>query len=372
MRRPALKRDRRRPAALSIVAAGMCLASCGPGSGPEAPSGSEAAGYRVSVPGALLGRFPPGPTDVRGDTLIEGAFGLAVSNAGIFVLDAMGARIHRLDLEARHVASMGRRGEGPGELVSPISMQIGPDGDVWVSDPRSGRLSRFGADGRHKDERVMPYPVVNFVIPGTGRPVFPSLSGNSLLATLGPAGRAIELPVDRAVVPERVSGGPGDRLSFRVFDLLRSTPDTLLLFRNKHATDFQAWRIALAPGGDSIRDVIPLPLPRWLYTMTEQEVERFRSSVSETLTQGDFFVPFKSARVVDGILWLAPAASGRVIAVSIPAPPADSAEVVLPEGGEYEGMIDAAVVKDRLVALYSTEVRVYQLEAASADRFTPP
>ena len=61
-----------------------------------------------------------------------------------------------------------------------------------------------------------------------------------------------------------------------------------------------------------------------------------------------------------------------MIAVSLPRDPADTATVVVPAGEEAEGMLDAAVIGDRLLALYSTELRVYRLDPAPPELFDPP
>ena len=126
--------------------------------------------------------------------------------------------------------------------------------------------------------------------------------------------------------------------------------------------------MTLSRESNRVDAVTHLPLPGWLYELIDEETKRFRAKISEEWADGDFFVPFKSVRVIGEELWLVPAPSARLLAVSVPAG-RDSGHVVLPRGDEIDGLLDVAVLGDRLVALYSTELRVYELERASPDRF---
>lgn len=352
----------------------LAIAACGEPEPPPARSADRARGYRVSVPGELVGRFPPDPFDMNAEPLIEGAFGIAVSQTGqsMFVLDVMAGRVYHLDSEANLLAEIGRPGAGPGELQAPISIQADPHGGVWVADPQLNRLAHFGPDGAPIEELRTPHVVVNFAVLPDGVPVFPTLNARTLLATQREGASGWELDVDADQIPAELSTGPMERVSQGILGLAVLASDTVLLFRNKHSTNFRAWRVALGPGHERIDDVSVLPLPGWIYNMIEEETERFEKEVSAEWATGDFFVPFKSVRVVDGELWLAPGPSGRVIAFTVPRIPGDSASVILPSGDEVEGMLDAAVLGDRLVALYSTEVRVYQLERVASERFERP
>lgn len=357
----------RRP--LWLVAT-LVAAGCGERA-PRAEAGADAAGYRVAVPGALLGRFPIDSHDLESDTFLASAFGLAVDDSSIFVLDVMTRRVYGLDAEARLIGTAGRRGRGPGELASPMAIRVGPGGDVWVADPEGSRLSRFRRSGAHVGDVRTPYPVLNFGVSASEEAVITTMSSASLLARLDREGRATDIVVGPGDVPVRLRGLE-DRLPLHAVSILPLAEDTLLLVRSRHGTDFGAWTVALAPGRDSIRRVSPLPLPEWLYTLLEREVELVRRQVPDAFETGDWLVPLKSARVVDGTLWLAPAPSARVIAVSVARTPRDSATVVVPRADEAVELLDAAVVQDRLVALYPTEVRVYRLERGDRDLFTRP
>lgn len=363
-------------ARLALV--GVALTACGSERGPDraaeaarGPADARDAAPLVLVPGALRGRFPSDPHDVRGDTILEGAFGLATGDGGIYVLDQLARRVLRLDADARLVTRIGRPGEGPGELTNPFSVSVGPDGDVWVGDPGSARLTRYRPDGTLVEARRMPYPVVNFAVLERGA-LFPTLSASTLLGAADARGEMVELPVAPAHVPADISRGPEDRVSPLVLRFARLPGGDIALLQNRHGTEFALWRVVLAAGADSIAGVRPLPLPGWLATMLERETERVREGAPDDFATGDFLIPFKGMHADGDRLWLAPATSAEVLALSVPLGPHEPVRVVVAGEDVYEGAIDAAVLGNRLVVLYSTEARAYDLRPAPASRFRRP
>lgn len=356
---------------------GLTLYACGSerdlerGSDPANPAAGVDDPPVVLAPGALRGRFPPDPHDVAGEAILEGAFGLTIGGDAIYVLDQMAQSVLRLDLDARLVARMGGPGAGPGELTNPFSLSVGPDGDVWVGDPGGGRLTRYRPDGTTVDDHRMPYPVVNFAVLERG-PVFPSLNASTLLGAADSQGGMVELPVAREIVPHRISRGPEDRVSPLVLRFARLRGGDVALLQNRHGTEFALWRVRISPDRDSIEHVTALPLPGWLHTMLGRETDRVRESAPADFATGDFLIPFKGMHADGGRLWLAPATSAEALVVSVPLQPGEPIRVVVADEDVYGGAIDAAVTGDRLVVLYSTEARVYDLESAPADRFRNP
>jgi hypothetical protein len=65
---------------------------------------------------------------------------------GWVLLDGLEGRLHLLDSLPRPVRTVGRRGDGPGELASPRHLVRDPDGFAVVG--ADGRLDRFDASGR--------------------------------------------------------------------------------------------------------------------------------------------------------------------------------------------------------------------------------
>lgn len=52
----------------------------------------------------------------------------------IFVLDSRAGNVRVFDFKGRLIGSFGRPGRGPGELANPLSLTLGPDGEILVSD----------------------------------------------------------------------------------------------------------------------------------------------------------------------------------------------------------------------------------------------
>ncbi|MDH3734329.1 MAG: hypothetical protein OEU54_12385 [Gemmatimonadota bacterium] len=308
----------------------------------------------------LIARYPPDPTDRTGGAIIEGALSLATDGVRIYVLDGTAAAVLHLDLDARLMGRMGVRGEGPGELVSPTGIALGPDGDVWVTDPAAGRLVRFDAAGMPAEDRPAAYPPVNFTVTVRGDVLIPTMSARTLLARVGPDA-TFDIPIPPDLVPPEISDGPRDRVSLQGL-MLGGLPDgSLAMLQNRHGTDFRMWRVVFGQADGDITAVTPLPMPQWLYTILGEETEAVRRTVPEEFAQGDFLVPFKGMHVSEGRLWFAPTPSSRVLAVSLPLVEGQRTAAVV--GGERvtRGLIDAVVVGNRLVGLYETELRVYGL-----------
>ena len=70
-----------------------------------------------------------------------------LSDGSVAVLDRLSAEIRIFDANGRHVRSMGRRGEGPGEFRSAWKLWVLPGDTLWAGDYRPWRYNVFTADG---------------------------------------------------------------------------------------------------------------------------------------------------------------------------------------------------------------------------------
>jgi DNA-binding beta-propeller fold protein YncE len=76
--------------------------------------------------------------------------GVAVDPSGnVFVADTGNSRIVKFDASGREVAVIGRKGSGPGEFESAWLPAVDGKGQLYVLDPRRGRVSIFGNDGKY-------------------------------------------------------------------------------------------------------------------------------------------------------------------------------------------------------------------------------
>jgi hypothetical protein len=143
-----------------IYASFVLLAACGPSEPDTAlrmdtlPSGT----VRVSNPeqGLWAGTsawravedLRLGAVDGGGADVFAFPVALEVDAAGrLYVLDAQAAQVRVFGPDGTHVRSLGRQGQGPGELSQPIGFALAPDGAVWVVDPPNWRYMVWDSTG---------------------------------------------------------------------------------------------------------------------------------------------------------------------------------------------------------------------------------
>jgi len=66
----------------------------------------------------------------------------------IYACDSQEHRIQVYDKSGQFVRTVGREGQGPGELLRPMAVRVTPDGSVFVQDHLNYRISIFKPDGK--------------------------------------------------------------------------------------------------------------------------------------------------------------------------------------------------------------------------------
>lgn len=124
--------------------------------------------------GSMLGEGPETLGEVR-DLLVD-------EENRIYVLESQAQEIRVFGPDGSWLRTIGRRGEGPGELKNAAAIGWGPDGQLRVIDFGNGRISVFDRDGTFVTDQRQPGGFVMYPWPG----VFESDGG---VITVAPAVR---------------------------------------------------------------------------------------------------------------------------------------------------------------------------------------
>jgi hypothetical protein len=74
---------------------------------------------------------------------------VALDRAGnIYVLDSGNHRVQKFGADGRYLATIGRKGQGPGELYFPQSIDIDEAGNIYLSDPNNKRIQVLTPEGK--------------------------------------------------------------------------------------------------------------------------------------------------------------------------------------------------------------------------------
>lgn len=84
----------------------------------------------------------------------------------IYVLDSGNCRVQKFDNSGNFLQTIGRKGQGPGELASPSAFSIGTDGILYVSDQM--KLETFGAEGNYKKTISLEARIYDFMVTPEG------------------------------------------------------------------------------------------------------------------------------------------------------------------------------------------------------------
>ena len=141
---------------MRLAVAWVALVGCG-----DTRSPSEWTTVRDAMPSGMVHvtNIPPAevsPTWTLEEELrvgsMEGAgpdvFGylkglVALDGGGFAILDSQAQELRVFGADGAHIATHGRKGQGPGEFADANGLMLGPGGRLWVPDARNGRMSVF-------------------------------------------------------------------------------------------------------------------------------------------------------------------------------------------------------------------------------------
>lgn len=255
----------------------LLVSGCGPG---EAPAWR---GVVDTVDGTPVVRNPAEPLYPPGAVALEPVWNqsgpetgaiweqvqdVAAGTTGVFVLDRMAVRVHRLNATTGALeATFGREGEGPGELQSPVGIEL-LDGSPLVLDGGSGALVSFDMEGEPL-ATIRPNAILFGIY---------ILGGDSILATTFGAEGRLSMVSDTGLrpVPEP---GPKAGVEDHFESCRRSAVvDTLVVNLSCVIPYFQLFDTH----GRPVREVV---VDRHPVERTDAEIETYLSGLREDLAE---------------------------------------------------------------------------------------
>jgi hypothetical protein len=111
-----------------------------------------------------------------------------------YILDTGNHRIQKFSPDGKYLNTIGSRGQGPGEMSYPVSLDIYPEGNLLVSDPNNQRVQILLPDGReYKTIRMTQGTIGSARILTTGQIVM-SASGGFIMMGMGEEDKDKKLP----------------------------------------------------------------------------------------------------------------------------------------------------------------------------------
>jgi len=87
------------------------------------------------------------------EEMFQNIVSLVIDDAGnIYILDKKAANIKIFNNNGNFLKIIGRRGEGPGEFVSPENVALSPNNELYVYDSRRFTIQVFSIDGKFKTQ----------------------------------------------------------------------------------------------------------------------------------------------------------------------------------------------------------------------------
>jgi DNA-binding beta-propeller fold protein YncE len=139
---------------------------------------------------------------------------IAVSEDAIYVVDTGNERVQLFTRDGTFVDAWGGYGSGADQLIEPVGIALGPDGNVYVADSGNARISIFTPDG----EPVAQWPVPAWPAPAPGgvppafQPYLAFATDGILYATASNAGQVLVFDDEGAMI-STITEADGERLT---------------------------------------------------------------------------------------------------------------------------------------------------------------
>ncbi len=139
---------------------------------------------------------------------------IAISDDAIYVVDTGNERVQKFAPDGTFERAWGGYGSEPEQLIEPVGIAIGPDGNIYVADSGNARISIFTPDG----EPVAQWPVADWPppdqdgIPPAFQPYLAFDATGNLYASASNAGEIVMLSRNGEIV-SRIANAGAERLA---------------------------------------------------------------------------------------------------------------------------------------------------------------
>ncbi|MCC7021930.1 MAG: hypothetical protein IT338_03840, partial [Thermomicrobiales bacterium] len=139
---------------------------------------------------------------------------VAITADAIYVVDTGNERIQQFRTDGTFVRAFGGYGTAPGQLIEPVGIAIGPDGNLYVADSGNARIAIFTPEG----EPVAQWPVADWPpsapggLPPAYQPYLAFDAAGNLYATASNAGEILQIGPSGGIL-QRITQAGADRLA---------------------------------------------------------------------------------------------------------------------------------------------------------------
>lgn len=164
---------------------------------------------------------------------------LADEDGNIYVLDAGNYRIQKFDKDGNYLLTIGRKGQGPGEILTSMDIELGSHSHILVFDIENNRITKFDSQGNFIDSFNLKFTAYHGVLDSEDNVYVYSQYNEKLIHKFNPQGQhllsfmdEIKSEIKRIEPHINGSGGIGITQDDKIF-LVLTYPYAIYIFNNQ-------------------------------------------------------------------------------------------------------------------------------------------
>jgi len=164
---------------------------------------------------------------------------IADEDGNIYVLDSGNYRIQKFDKDGNYILTIGRKGQGPGEILTSMDIELDSHGNILVFDIMNNRITRFDSQGNFIDSFNLKFTAYHGVLDSEDNVYVYSQYNEKLIHKFSPQGQhllsfmdEIKSEIKRIEPHINGSGGIGITQDDKIF-LVLTYPYEIYIFDNQ-------------------------------------------------------------------------------------------------------------------------------------------